>query len=146
MTRRISTYLLIALIVIAITGGLAYYATHAFELTGEEGIGSQTSALPQLLQNVIYPPLRLEPYADIAHTDGNPYGINTFLHQEVEVAKREEQLRLISEAGFHWIRQEFPWQDIEIHGRGDFTDRRNNPDGIDAWDKYDNIVELAEEV
>src|SRR5574341_398577 len=93
MTRRTSSILLIAMIVIALIGGLAYYAAHAFDLTGEEGIGSQTSALPQLIQNGVYPPLHLEPYAEIAHTDVNPYGINTFLHQEVEVAKREEQLR-----------------------------------------------------
>ncbi len=130
---------------LAAAGGLIYYATQAFELTGEEGTGSQVSALPQLAQNILYPPLRLDPYAEIEHADVNPFGINTFLHQEVEVAKRERQVRLISEAGFHWLRQEFPWQDIEIHGRGDFIDRRNDPDGIDAWAKYDNIVELAEQ-
>jgi hypothetical protein len=50
---------------------------------------------------------------------------------------------MISEAGFKWIRQEFPWEDIEIHGKGDFEDRRNEP-YRSAWAKYDNIVELAE--
>ncbi|MCB0203001.1 MAG: hypothetical protein KDI03_23250, partial [Anaerolineae bacterium] len=34
------------------------------------------------------------------------------------------------------------WEDIEIHARGDFEDRRNGP-GISAWDKYDRIVTLA---
>ena len=48
-------------------------------------------------------------------------------------------------AGFKYIRQQFPWEDIEIHGKGDFTDRRNEPAGIDAWAKYDNIVDLAEQ-
>src|SRR5688572_1147940 len=129
---------------VIIAGGLIYYFTHAFERTGEQGIGAQASALPQLLQNISYPDPQTEPFAVIEHADVNPYGINTFLNQEVEIAKREQQLRLISEAGFAWIRQEFPWQDIEIHKRGDFIDRRNDPNGVDAWAKYDNIVELAE--
>ncbi|MBZ0308789.1 MAG: hypothetical protein K8I82_22170, partial [Anaerolineae bacterium] len=60
------------------------------------------------------------------------------------------QMQLVAEAGFGWIRQEFPWEDIEIHGRGDFTDSRNDLDGdgkvdtISAWDKYDHIVTLTE--
>ena len=61
----------------------------------------------------------------IQHAGVNPYGINTFLEQEVEPAKREQQVQMIAEAGFHWIRQEFPWEDIEITARGDFQDRRN---------------------
>jgi polysaccharide biosynthesis protein PslG len=129
---------------VLIAAGLIYYFTHAFELTGEQGIGAQASALPQLLQNLSFADPKTEPFAVIEHADVNPYGINTFLHQEVEIIKREEQLRLISEAGFVWIRQEFPWQDIEIHERGDFVDRRNDPNGVDAWAKYDNIVDLAE--
>ena len=42
------------------------------------------------------------------------------------------------------IRQQFPWADIEISGKGNFQDCRNGP-CIDAWAKYDNIVELAEQ-
>jgi hypothetical protein len=70
--------------------------------------------------------------------------MNTFLEQEVEADKRARSLRLIREAGFGFIRQEFPWEDIEIHGKGDFVDRRNVSSGVDAWEKYDNIVGLAE--
>jgi hypothetical protein len=51
---------------------------------------------------------------------------------------------MIADAGFHWVRQEFPWEDIEIHGKGDFEDRRHEPHRS-AWEKYDNIVDLAEE-
>ena len=36
---------------------------------------------------------------------------------------------MISEAGFVWLRQEFPWEDIEVDGRGQFTDSRNDFDG-----------------
>ena len=74
----------------------------------------------------------------------SPYGVNTFLQNEVEPAKREEAMRLLSEAGFKWIRQEFPWEDIEIHGKGDFEDRRHEPHRP-AWEKYDQIVALAEQ-
>ena len=48
-----------------------------------------------------------------------------------------------TDAGFRFMRQEFQWEDIEIHAKGDFVDRRNDEDGVDAWAKYDNIVDLA---
>ena len=50
---------------------------------------------------------------------------------------------MAADAGFHWLRQEFPWEDIEIHGKGDFEDRRHEP-YRSAWDKYDQIVDLAD--
>jgi len=80
----------------------------------------------------------------IAHTDGPPVGVNTFLEQEVEEAKLRRTLALARDAGIGWIRQEFPWDDIEIHGKGDFQDRRTQPPKS-AWDKYDRIVNLAGE-
>jgi hypothetical protein len=148
MKKQVLLYLLIILLVTAL-GLIAYQCRkalreRAFELTGEEGLASQAGGLAQLALNLTYPPLDLQPYAPVEYVGVNPFGINTFLHQEVEPAKREEQVRLIAEAGFHWIRQEFSWQDIEIHGRGDFIDRRNDPAGIDAWAKYDHIVDLTE--
>jgi hypothetical protein len=51
---------------------------------------------------------------------------------------------MVADAGFHWLRQEFPWEDIEIHGKGDFEDRRHEPHHS-AWEKYDHIVGLAEQ-
>lgn len=116
-----------------------------FGLTGEEDTLPQIRGVAELALNPTRRVPRTEPYTLIAHTDVNPFGINTFLQHEVEPEKREEQIQLIAAAGFHWIRQEFPWEDIEVHGRGDFVDRRNNPEGIDAWEKYDHIVTLAEE-
>jgi hypothetical protein len=117
----------------------------AFARTGEESAFGQARGLAQLALNLTHPPLDLAPYAEIEHGGVNPFGINTFLHHEVEPEKRERQMALIAGAGFHWIRQEFPWEDIEVHGRGDFVDRRNDPAGVDAWAKYDQIVELADE-
>jgi hypothetical protein len=52
-------------------------------------------------------------------------------------------MQMIADAGFRWIRQEFTWEDIEIHGKGDFEDRRHEP-YRSAWEKYDHIVDLAE--
>ena len=40
-------------------------------------------------------------------------GVNTFLEQEVEPAKRQRSLELLRAAGIAWIRQELPWEQIE---------------------------------
>ncbi|MCC6801828.1 MAG: hypothetical protein IT319_03000, partial [Anaerolineae bacterium] len=116
-----------------------------WSLTGEEAPLAQVRGMVEWLGNVTRDQPNTAPDVPIQHAGVNPYGINTFLEQEVEPVKRERQIQMIAEAGFHWIRQEIPWQDIEIHARGDFIDRRNNPDGIDAWAKYDQIVDLAEQ-
>jgi hypothetical protein len=142
---------LVAGLVVVLLGALAAFGSRAalrvraFALTGEEDLSAQVNGLAQYALNLTYRHPDTQPYAAVDHAGVNPFGINTFLHHEVEAAKREEQVRLIAEAGFHWIRQEFPWEDIEIHGRGDFIDRRNDPAGIDAWAKYDQIVDLAEQ-
>jgi hypothetical protein len=80
----------------------------------------------------------------VANAGLNPFGANTFLQEEVEPEKRELTVQMIADAGFRWIRQEFPWEDIEIHGKGDFEDRRNEP-YRSSWEKYDQIVDLADE-
>jgi hypothetical protein len=140
---------LIPIILLLTLGGMAYLLrgslrAWAFSVTGEEGLLGQVRGVGQLVLNPTHGPLRLEPDTPTNYGGVNPFGINTFLHDEVEIEKRDETLRLIAEAGFHWVREEFPWEDIEIHGRGDFADRRNDPEGIDAWAKYDNIVDLVE--
>ena len=122
-----------------------------WRLTGETDPGGQIIGFGQYLARWTRVQPQTEPFVEIAHTDVNPFGVNTFLEQEVELSKREEQMRLISEAGFGWIRQQFPWEDIEIDGKGDFIDRRHDrdgdglPDAISAWEKYDTIVDLAEQ-
>jgi hypothetical protein len=122
-----------------------------WNLTGEEEPLPQVRGFIEYLGNYTRAQPHTEPLTAIQHADVTPFGINTFLQQEVEIAKRERTLQLIREAGFGMIRQQFPWEDIEIHGRGDFTDRRNDLTGdgvvdeISAWLKYDNIVDLAEQ-
>ncbi|MFN8530418.1 MAG: cellulase family glycosylhydrolase [Anaerolineae bacterium] len=163
MTRRLSTTLrraitgiALCLILAVLLGldlrahGLAWQTM--FNLTGEESPLGQIRGMIELGSNLTRPPLNLAIDTTLRNTLVGPYitpyGINTFLEQEAEVAKRERSLQMIHDAGFGWIRQQFSWADIEIHGRGDFEDRRNlevTGGPISAWDKYDNIVDLAQQ-
>lgn len=71
-----------------------------------------------------------------------PWGVNTFLDLEVETWKRRETLAMVREAGIRWIKQHAPWADIETPARGQYFDataRRS------TWDKYDEIVDLADD-
>ena len=80
----------------------------------------------------------------IPYTAANPLGVNTFLDKEGDSFNIERTLRLARDGGFKWIRQGFPWSDIEIAGKGDFTDRRDtNKPAHPSWDKYDEIVAQA---
>lgn len=87
-----------------------------------------------------------------AQTDGgtapgqvaNPYGVNLLLDTEVEAVKVERTIALAAAANVGWIKQQFPWQDIEIAAKGDFTDKRSS-EAKSAWDKYDRIVGYAEQ-
>jgi polysaccharide biosynthesis protein PslG len=118
-----------------------------YNVTGEEAPASQLYGFVQYLTNVTrrQPSLAIpaeKPPTWDQYTGGNPLGVNTFLDQEVEPAKREQQLQMISAAGIGWIRQPFNWQDLEIR-RGSYIDDRNGAP-VDAWIKYDNITDLAE--
>ncbi len=127
-----------------------------YGLTGEERLPGQLAGVMHWLNTAIRPQPMLAPQ-EIARAKAqraqsgeanplavSPFGINTFLQLEAEPEKRVRSLELIRAAGFDFIRQEFVWEDIEIHGKGDFVDRRNDPNGVDAWAKYDQIVEAAE--
>ncbi len=122
-------------------------STHNFlrNWTGEESFKEQVKGLGALLLiRLTQAPPQTAPYVPIAQVSLNPYAVNTFLEQEVEEVKIRRSLQMIRDAGFRWIRQQFPWEDIEIHGKGDFQDRRTQPPKT-AWEKYDRIVELAQE-
>jgi hypothetical protein len=115
-----------------------------FGHTGENDLLPQVRGMGQLATNPLRPQPRTDPDVPIANAGVNPFGVNVFLEQEAEEWKREQAVRMIAEAGFHWIRQEFPWEDIEIHGKDDFEDRRHEP-YRSAWEKYDHIVDLTEQ-
>ena len=126
--------LAVALLLVALLGALTLLFLRPkpltdvlFHLTGETDALPQVRGMLQLASNWTRPQPVTADLVPVAHTGVNPFGINTFLEQEVEPAKRERQVQLISEAGFGWIRQAFPWEDIEIHGKGDFEDRRWQP-------------------
>jgi hypothetical protein len=115
-----------------------------FNLTGEESLAGQVRGGLEWLGNITRPKPETADFVPVADAGINPFGVNAFLQQEVEPEKRELAVQMIADAGFHWIRQEFTWEDIEIHGKGDFQDRRHEPHRS-AWEKYDHIVDLADQ-
>ncbi len=147
MFRRIALLFSLLLLLLA----LAPPTLSPYHLTGEERLLSQARGLLHWLHTALRPQPDLAPQAEIAPAAASPYGVNVFLQNEALPAVRAESLRLVADASFTFIRQEFTWEDIEIHGKGDFVDRRNDldgdgqPDPVDAWAKYDNMVELAED-
>ncbi|HML21283.1 MAG TPA: cellulase family glycosylhydrolase [Aggregatilinea sp.] len=127
-----------------------------WNVTGETKPAKQLLGFGQYLVRFTRQQPDTEPYAAFEHNNVNPFGVNTFLEQEVEPEKRERQVQMIADAGFHWIRQQFTWQDIEIDHKGNFIDRREgrdlNLDGVvsadeevSTWEKYDDIVRLTDE-
>lgn len=132
----------VGLAALALLAALWPRAASLYDLTGEEELPGQVAGVVHWLVTAVRPQPLLAPDAVIPQTDLPPFGINTFLEQEADVAVRQRSLELIHDAGFRFIRQEFPWEDIEIHAKGDFEDRRHEP-FRSAWEKYDNIVALA---
>jgi hypothetical protein len=148
--RRETIFLTLVVMLIAAAGlFLARDAIRSalFNVTGEENLLAQVRGLIDYATNVIRPMPDTAPDAVLDEAGVSPFGINTFLEQEVEPAKRDRQLQMIADAGYAWIRQQFPWYDIEIAGKGYFQDCRHANSGpcIDAWKKYDNIVDRAEQ-
>ncbi|MEF3274663.1 MAG: O-antigen ligase family protein [Chloroflexus sp.] len=73
-------------------------------------------------------------------------GVNVFnLHLEPDPMAIDRTFALARELGARYVRMQIPWDDIEIHGRGDFTDRRNAETigVVSSWAKYDRIVASA---
>ncbi|GAB4445138.1 MAG: hypothetical protein Kow0031_27630 [Anaerolineae bacterium] len=73
------------------------------------------------------------PTVDVGAVMSSPdYGLQAFLYWQEEIADRD--LKLIEDAGFRWVKQEFPWREIEGAGKGQWnwanTDRVMNQ--IDA--------------
>ena len=132
------------LVIVAVLVFLARNTLQAamFDVTGEEGLLSQIRGVVDYWTNAIRSMPDIANSVQTDYAGVSPFGVNTFLEQEVEPAKRERSLQMIADAGFKWIRQQFPWSDIEISSKGDFDDCRNPP-CISAWAKYDNIVQLA---
>ncbi|HJW84315.1 MAG TPA: hypothetical protein VJ754_08415 [Anaerolineae bacterium] len=143
--------IVISIVVAALASGLwiARDAIRAwlFDVTGEDQLLGQVRGLIDLATQFTRPAPNTAPDTPVAFADVSIFGVNTFLHQEVEPAKRERQMQMVAAAGFKWMRQPFPWYDIEIQRKGDFRDCRHagaDAPCIDAWAKYDGIVDLAQ--
>ncbi len=88
------------------------------------------------------------PYADVPQG-----GVNTYnLHAEVVFRPDgsidpqnnvKRTFEMIATAGIHWVRVQFPWEDIEVGGKGNFIDTRPASAGASTWAKYDYIVSEA---
>ncbi|HLI50881.1 MAG TPA: cellulase family glycosylhydrolase, partial [Thermomicrobiaceae bacterium] len=75
----------------------------------------------------------------VANTSVNPVGANTFLNEEVDPAKVERSLQMLKAAGVGYIRQIFPWNDLEP-ARNSYVSPTT---GQSTWLKYDRIVNDA---
>ncbi len=131
----------LALLVAGLVFGHASIEKWLYQQTGETALFPQLKGLTDLVAGLARPAVETADLVPIEHAGVNPFGVNVFLEQEVEPAKRERAVQMAAAAGFHWLRQEFPWEDIEISAKGDFWDHKFNQS---AWDKYDHIVDLAE--
>ena len=70
-------------------------------------------------------------------------GMNVFLEQEVDPARRRRSLQLLRDAGVSVIRQQLPWEQIEYDSKGVYDDTKF---GGSNWDEYDDIVATAREL
>lgn len=74
----------------------------------------------------------------------DPIGTDTFLEREVDHFKKDQTAELLKASGVGWIKQEFPWSELEFAktaGVGYYFDDKNNKS---AWAKFDEIVARAE--
>jgi len=71
------------------------------------------------------------PSASLDHVQ--PMGVNVSLEQYESEEELRLALSLIRQGGFHWVRQSFPWSEIEPQP-GDYH-----------WDRWDPIVDLVRE-
>ena len=138
----IALFIPIPILTLALVLAIFWRTNALYYWTGEEAFPAQLKGLTDLTADQLRPRVHLANDIPAAYSGVNPFGVNTFLEQEPDPDVRERSVAMAAAAGFHWLRQEFPWEDIEIHGKGDFQDRRHEP-YRSAWEKYDHIVDLA---
>lgn len=71
----------------------------------------------------------------------NRIGANVFLDQEVNPLDRRRTLDMLKSAGVGWVRQQFPWKEIERDAKGNYWDHKWN---VDAWANYDSVVDVTQ--
>jgi len=148
MRGRLPVLVAILGVVLVALGGAAVlrsdrFGEWAWNITGEESSWEALKGVAALaVLDASGATLELEPYGPVDHVGATQYGVNTFLQLEADPENVRRSMAVMRDAGIGWARQQFPWEDIEIHARGDFEDRRNEPPRS-AWDKYDRIVDAA---
>ncbi|MBI3978620.1 MAG: hypothetical protein HY331_10600 [Chloroflexi bacterium] len=110
------------------------------DATGETELRQQLEGLALSTLPLKAAPIRTAPLARIADTGVNPYGVNTFLQWQPDPVRLERSMAMLQAAGVGWIRQQFPWSDIEIPAKGQYANRF----GQNTWEKYDRLVALAD--
>lgn len=88
----------------------------------------------------LVPAVEAAPVAQTPPQVNNPYGVNLLLDDEVEAWKKERTFYLAANANVQYVKQEFPWNELEF-SKGNFFDQKNNKS---AWAKYDELVGYAE--
>lgn len=89
------------------------------------------------------PPTDTDNLAPIRYDNVAPYAVNVFLDQEVQTSSVRRTLAMVKAAGFHYIKQELLWSDIERPEKGEYQDK--TVPGKSSWAKYDRIVDLAQQ-
>jgi hypothetical protein len=120
---RLALLLLLHLILLVLLAGVVW-----FDNAAQRGITFTPNPIP------------------IPGANGPVLGVNLFnIHLEPDPAAVERSFALARELGASYARMQVPWEDIEIHARGDFLDRRNEAaiGIVDAWAKYDRLVSIA---
>lgn len=82
----------------------------------------------------------------IPFAEGPVLGVNLFnIHLEPDPEAVRRSFTMARDLGARYARMQVPWEDIEIHGRGDFEDRRNleTVGAVSAWAKYDRLAAEA---
>jgi hypothetical protein len=77
----------------------------------------------------------------IAHADTAPVGVNLFLDREPDEAKIRQSLEMAQQMGARWVKQLFPWDQIEPTTKGDYWVEGYNHS---TWEHYDLIVDLCQ--
>ncbi len=95
------------------------------------------TAQTYFLAGSVYGTAALQSYAT---TPNNSYGVNAFLEDDVYQWQLDRDYAAIVAGGYHYVRQEFLWSQIEPSAKGNFYDAKNK---VDAWAKWDRIVQGA---
>jgi hypothetical protein len=84
-----------------ILGGLAFFVIQLpgarawlWRQTGEEALLSQVKGISDLAGDLLRARPQLAASTPIEHANVNPFGVNVFLEQEVDPAKREQAVRM----------------------------------------------------